>query len=74
MATLIPFRRHRYRELATYALKLSARYARLNPGASFPPREPERLGNLLQRLTAQRPALVVVVENLVVEMLRQLDR
>lgn len=73
MATVIPFRRHRYRDVATYALRLSARYSRLNPAASFPPREPERLGNLLQRLTKKRPSLVLVVENLVVELLRQLD-
>lgn len=73
MAILIPFRQQRYRALAAYALKLSARWSRLNPGASFPPPHPERLGNLLQRLTDQRPALVLVVENLVVEMLRQLD-
>lgn len=77
MATLIPFhpRRNRSREAAAYVLALSARFERLNPGKSWlRPAHPERLGNLLQVLIEKRPALVVAVESLVVEMLAQLDQ
>jgi len=37
------------------------------------PREPERLGNLLQRLADKRPSLVLVIESLVADIVTELD-
>jgi hypothetical protein len=72
LAELIHF--PRVREAAAYALALSARWSRVSKVKPWlQPREPERLGNLLQRLAATRPAVVFVIENLVAEMLRQID-
>lgn len=75
MAKLIPFRsRRQLREAAAYALALSARWQRLSKTKPWlRPDQPERLGNLLQQLTAKRPAIVAVIESLVVEMLNQID-
>lgn len=74
MATLIPFQPRRVHEAAAYALALSARWTRLSRGKPWlPAREPERLGNHLQRLAHTRPALVYVIENLVAEIVRQLE-
>lgn len=67
------FRARRTREVAAYALALSARWSRSSK-TILPPVHPERLGNLLQRLALQRPAVVFVIENIVVEILKQLDR
>lgn len=71
MTNLIPFHTRR-REAAAYWLALSTRYERLNK-AGIPPPNPEHLGNLLQRLVHERPAVVFVLENLVAEMLDQLE-
>jgi len=72
LAQLIPF--PRVREAAAYALALSARWSRVSKAKPWrQPREPERLGNLLQQLATKRPAVVFVLENLVAEMLRQID-
>lgn len=74
MPTLIPFRR-RDRRAAAYVLLLATRWQRrskLKPWLD--PREPERLGNLLQRLVLERPEIVFAIENMVAEMLAQLDQ
>lgn len=74
MAKILPFSAKRAREVATYALTLSARWQRSSKTKPWlPPRRPERLGNLLQQLAAKRPAVVFVIEIIIVEMLRQLD-
>jgi hypothetical protein len=73
MAQVIPF--PRARDAAAYLLALSARWSRVSKEKPWlRPREPERLGNLLQQLTVKRPAVVFVIESLVVEMLRQIDQ
>jgi hypothetical protein len=76
MATLIPFypRRNRTREAAAYVLALSKRLERSSHDKSYHhPEHHARLGNLLQILIAKRPAVVFVIENIVVEMLAQLN-
>jgi len=76
MAKVIPFqpRRSRRREGAAYVLALSARWQRLSVAKPWlHPREPERLGNLLQRLALERPALVFVIESLVADIFAQLE-
>ena len=72
---MIPFRTRRNIEAAARSLLiLSARFERSGKAKPWlDPDEPERLGNLLQRLTLERPAVVFVFENLVAEVLRQLD-
>lgn len=75
MATVIPFRRRRNREAAAYVRALSARLERLNGASSWNPpasHRPERLGNLLQQLVAKRPAMVFVIESIVVEILAEI--
>jgi hypothetical protein len=72
MAKLLPFltRRHRH-DAAAYVLALSARYERMSK-RQRPLDQPESLGNKLQRLTLKRPAIVIVIENLV-DMLEELE-
>jgi hypothetical protein len=73
LADLIPF--PRVREAAAYALALSARWSRVSKTKPWRrPRQPERLGNLLQQLADKRPAVVFVIESLVAEMVKQLDQ
>lgn len=76
MAKVIPFRSRRHRhEAAAYWLALSGRYERLSVSKPWlHPRQPERLGNLLQRLAFARPSVVFVIENLVAEIVAELDR
>lgn len=72
MAKLLPFRPRRHRhDAAAYVLALSARYARMSNRKR--PLNPESLGNKLQRLALDRPAVVIVIENLVTDMLEDLD-
>jgi hypothetical protein len=74
MPKLIPFGPRHTREAAAYVLALSRRWSRSSKTKPWlQAREPERLGNLLQRLAAKRPAVVFVIENLVAEMLKQLE-
>ncbi len=73
LTKLIPFPTRRNREVAAYALALSARYARLN-NAKLPPLHPENLGNMLQVLVTKRPAVVIAIGHIVAEMLAQIDR
>jgi hypothetical protein len=74
MPKLIPFVPRRTREAAAYVLALSMRWSRLSKTQPWlHEREPERLGNLLQRLIDERPAVVFVIESLVAEMVRQID-
>ena len=55
-------------------LSLGTRWQRLSKTKPWlQPAQPERLGNLLQQLTKRRPALVFVIERLVVEILAHLD-
>lgn len=62
------------RQAAAYSLTLSKRLETLSKTKPWlQPEHPERLGNLLQQLTAKRPAIVFVIGNLVAEMLRQLE-
>jgi plasmid stabilization system protein ParE len=75
MAKVLPFpsRRRPRHEAAAYVLALSTRCER----SSAPPRrprEPERLGNLLQRLTRKRPAVVFVIEKVVADICDELER
>lgn len=74
MARLLPFPTRRVRESATYTLRLSTRWQRLSKAKPWlHPRAPEHLGNLLQQLTRKRPAVVFIIERLVVEILAQLE-
>lgn len=71
MGKLIPFRTRRQLQTSAHSLlALSATCARAR---RLPPCEPERLGNLLQRLVLQEPEVVLEIEDLVVEILAQLD-
>lgn len=74
MPKVLPFPSRRVREVAAYALALSARLERSNKTRpARPPSTPERLGNLLQRLIDKRPSIVLALESIVAEMLAQLD-
>jgi len=74
MAKLIPFRtRRNCQEAAAYWLALSLRYERASKAKPWRHARPEQLGNLLQQLVAKRPALLVVIESIVVEMLAQIE-
>jgi hypothetical protein len=74
MPKLIAFSPRRTREAAAYVLALSRRWSRLSKTQPWRhAREPERLGNLLQRLIDEQPAVVFVIESLVAEMVRQID-
>lgn len=75
MAKVIPFQaRRRSRDAATYTLALSARWQRLSKTKPWlHPRQPERFGNLLQRLVQDEPAIVFVIERVVADIVAQLD-
>jgi hypothetical protein len=75
MAKVIPFHvRHGSRDAATYTLALSARWQRLSKTRPWiHPRQPERLGNLLQRLVRHDPAIVFVIEKVVADIVKQLE-
>jgi hypothetical protein len=74
LSKLIPFRAARYHDAAAYLLALSTRFARTSKAKPWlPPRDPEHLGNLLQRLARSHPAIVFVIANLVAEILRQVE-
>lgn len=72
---LIPFPPRRRHDTAAYVLALSARWTRVSKTQPWTaPRAPEHLGNMLQLLTAKRPAIVFVLQNVVAEILAELDR
>jgi len=74
MPKLIQFRRRPIRDAALYALTLTANLERSNGRTEIGPLDPpERLGNLLQRLTQKRPAAVHVIESIVADMLKELE-
>jgi hypothetical protein len=76
MAKLLPFPARSVRVRSKRLLRLTVSRERLNrpnPWEGRPiPREP--LGNMLQRLARARPHAVLVLENIVAEMLREVDR
>jgi len=76
MAKLIPFPARRVRRYAERLLILSASRESLSRPEVWTQRPvpSEPLGNMLQRLALQRPAVVLVLENIVADMLDQLDR
>jgi len=72
----IPFPTPWLQRTAQSVLHLAATRERLSrPAAPWTdrPKPPEALGNLLQHLAVQRPAAVLVIENLVAEVLAQLE-
>lgn len=75
LAKVIPFHTRRSREAATYVLALSARWQRISKVKPWlhPRAQPERLGNLLQQLTVQQPAVVFVIEKVVADIVTQLE-
>lgn len=74
LTNVIPFGT-RTQRAAAYGLSLARRWQRVSKTQPWlQPREPERLGNLLQRLTFDHPAAVLVIENLVAEMVAQIDK
>lgn len=72
MSKLIPFQR---RSATAYALALTARLERVSKSKPWTRSHvrPERLGNLLQYLTAKRPAVVYVIESMVADIVAQID-
>lgn len=76
MAKLIPFPARRVRRLAESVLLLADSRERLSKPKLWidRPLPPEPLGNMLQRLARKRPAAVLVLENVVADMLKQLDQ
>lgn len=74
MAKLVPFPARRIRQTTEWLLILSASRERLNRPNAWPdrPLPPEPLGNMLQRLALKRPAVVLVLENIVADILGQL--
>jgi hypothetical protein len=73
MPKVIPFQRRHRNGTAAYALELSARWQRRRKKPLVRPERPERLGNMLQRLIVKRPAVVLVIENLVADLLKELE-
>jgi hypothetical protein len=75
MPKLLSFPARSVRKTATRLLRLTASRADLQKPASWPnrPDPPESLGNMLQRLVLLAPHVVLVLENIVAEMLRQID-
>jgi len=71
MTKLIPFPARRVRRFAVWLLVLSASRERLSRPVVWArrPVPPEPLGNMLQRLALQSPALVLLLENLVADLL-----
>ena len=61
-----------YETSATYALRLSERWAGQTKAAIRA--DHQRLGTLLQRLATERPAALVVIEKLLTDMLDELAR
>jgi hypothetical protein len=75
MPKVLPFPARRVRRTAAYLLRLTASPRSTNkpPAPANRPGPPEALGNMLQRLVDKRPATVLVLENIVAEMLKQLE-
>jgi hypothetical protein len=76
MTKLLLFPVRRIRKTAMRLLRYSASRAPLSKPATWidRPDPPESLGNMLQRLVSLQPHVVLVLENIVAEMLRQIDR
>ena len=76
MAKFLSFPARRVRKIAARLLRYSASRATLSrPMTRWQdrPEPPESLGNMLQRLASLQPHVVLVLENIVAEMLRQVD-
>ena len=76
MAKLIPFRTRRQQraDYAAYVLALSTRlehFSKTKPWTR-PREDPERLGNLLQQLAHERPAVLFVIEQIVADLVAEL--
>lgn len=67
MSNVIRFPARRVRRFSARLLTLSASSA-----TSKPPPAPEALGNLLQRLARERPAAVLLLQNVAADMLAHL--
>jgi hypothetical protein len=76
LGKLIFFPGARIHESAAYTLSLTARWERLSHTKpwSHPLERPERLGNLLQVLVGKRPAAVLILELIVIDMLEIIER
>jgi len=76
MRNLLPFPARSVRARAKRLLRLTVSRERLNKPTLWAdqPVPRESLGNMLQRLARLRPHAVLVLESIVVEMLRQVDR
>ncbi len=75
MSKLIPFPARRVQRFAERLLILTASCEMLSRPELWThrPVPPEPLGNMLQRLALRRPAVVLLLENVVADMLERLD-
>jgi len=75
MTKLIPFPTQRVQRFAARLLILSASRELLSQPAPWADRPvpPEPLGNMLQRLALQRPAVVLLLQNIVADMLAKIE-
>jgi hypothetical protein len=76
MPKLIPFPADRVKKCADSLLICSASRETFSKPIKWAdrPEPPEALGNMLQQLVRQRPAAVLLLENIVADMLEQLAR
>lgn len=74
MPKLVLFPANAIQHAADSLLALTASRERLSKPEVWPnrPTPPEPLGNMLQRLALKRPIAVLVLENLVADLLKQL--
>lgn len=75
MSKLLPFPARRVQRFAERLLILSASRESLSRPALWASRpvSPEPLGNMLQRLALHRPAVVLLLESVVAELLAHVD-
>jgi hypothetical protein len=76
MPNVIPFPARRVRRFAEWLLISSASHERLSKPEPWTnrPQPPEPLGNMLQRIALQHPALVLLFESVVAEVVAQMER
>lgn len=76
MAKLIPFPFRQVRRFAMHVLSAASHMGGTHPPLKWRnrPVPPERMGNMLQRLAVVDPYTLLVLESIVAEVLKQIDR